>query len=207
MKKTWLLAPVVAALLLAACGNDNVKEDDAESKEKVESSADPKLEESKEENNVGKTEESELGKSTIEFQNKKLNKSFKNGPVKLELAKIQSMTLEPSESYKEAFDGKKKVTVITVEMKAENTIEDTTNFYPDQATLTTDTGEQVDANLVFSDNIGGEFLGKIKKAGNVIFVLDSEAKDIGKVTIHINAPSNESFESLGDKIKVDIPFK
>ena len=53
------------------------------------------------------------------------------------------------------------VTVVTINMTASNSTDQTISFYPDQATLVTDTGQQVDADLWFSGNVGGDFLGKV----------------------------------------------
>ncbi|MBK3495342.1 hypothetical protein JFL43_10870 [Viridibacillus sp. YIM B01967] len=207
MKKTWLLAPMAAVLLLAACGGaekETKKESTDVSADAKEQTANPKVDSKEVEK---ETTKSELGKLTVVYKNKELKKSVKNGPVNLDVNAIQIATLEPSEAYKDSFDGKEKVTIATVEMAVENTVDDTTHFYPDQATLTTDTGEQVEARLILSDNIGGDFLGKIKKDGNVIFVLKSEPEKIGKVTLHIDGASDESYVSVGKDIKMEIPIK
>lgn len=50
-----------------------------------------------------------------------------------------------------------------VDVTAENTSDDTINFHPNQATITTNTGEQIQAEIFISDDVGGEFIGKVKK--------------------------------------------
>ena len=51
--------------------------------------------------------------------------------------------------------------------------------YPDQATLVTSTGEQVEADLFLSDDLGGEIHEGVIKEGNVVFYLErGEAEKI-----------------------------
>lgn len=106
---------------------------------------------------------SEVGKLTVVNQKKNLNQTVQSGPINLTINAIQTATLEPSESYKEMFDGKDKVTIVTINLSVENTSDDTIGFYPDQGTLTTNTGEQANAETFLSDEVGGDFYGKVKK--------------------------------------------
>lgn len=72
-------------------------------------------------------------------------------------------------------DNGKKVTssAVGVKMKIENTTADKIyTTYPDQATLVTSTGEQVEADMWLSDNLGGEIHEGVIKEGNIIFYLE-----------------------------------
>lgn len=91
-------------------------------------------------------------------------------------------------------------------MKVENKTEENLSIYPDQSIITTNTKEQKEANIFISDDVGGDFLGQVIKEGNVIFLLDSKAEDLKSAKLIINAPVNEDFDTLGEKIEFDINF-
>ena len=198
-------ATIISALLLGACGDvedisdENVNTSDVEAS--VEEEA-PK-EEVKEESNVS---ESEVGKMTTLYQNKELNVNVESGTAKATLSKIRYATLEVATDYKSMFGDQDIVTLITIEATAENTVDSTVNFYPDQATLVTDTGQQVDADLWLSDSVGGEFLGVVKKEGSIQWVLKHD-ENIKKVTLHIDGASDENYNRLSEDLKIEIPFE
>ena len=207
MKKLIFSATLLLSLGLAACGDElDIKEDatPAAETEKAETKTDPADKEASDnEDKTGEVTESDLGTMTILYQNKELNTPIVSGPVNASLNKVQVAKLEVSEAYKETFDNQDIATIITIEAIAENTVDDTTNFYLDQATLVTDTGQQVDADLFFSDSVGGEFLGKVKKEGNIIWVLKHD-EDIKKITLHANGASNGDYTTVGEDVKVEI---
>ncbi|MDY0395491.1 hypothetical protein RWE15_14980 [Virgibacillus halophilus] len=126
----------------------------------------PKKEEKTKDENV---QESEVGKMTITYKDKDINENAESGAIKFNVYAIQVGDLEIAKDYQDSFDGKEKATAITMKVKSENTSDETMGFYPDQATLTTDAGDQVDADMFLSDDIGGDFIGKVKKEGNIIF--------------------------------------
>lgn len=209
MKKLLLSAALLLSLGLAACGDDeqDIKEEATPATEsteakKVETDTTEKPA-ADSEDKTGEVTESELGKMTILYQNKELNTPVTSTPVNSSLDKVQVATLEVSEAYKETFDNQDIVTIITIEATAENTVDETTNFYLDQATLVTDTGQQVDAALFFSDSVGGEFLGKVKKEGNIIWVLKHD-EGIKKITLHVDGASNDNLDRVGEDAKVEI---
>ena len=207
MKKLIFSAALVLSLGLAGCGEDTAKDEPQKETEAPATNSGEKTDkETKEESNgVGETTESELGKMTVLYKDKELNIPANNGPVNATLDKIQLATLETSEDYKDTFEGEDIVTIVTIEASTENTVDETTNYYLDQAKLVTDTGQQVDAALWFSDDVGGEFLGKVKKNGNIIWILKHD-ENIKKVTLHISGASNAEFDRVGEDLKIDIPL-
>lgn len=62
----------------------------------------------------------------------------------------------------------------------------------------TNTGEQVSADLWFSDDVGGEFLGKVKKEGNVLFFVKAMPEELADVKVVIDGPSDANYESIGE---------
>lgn len=109
-----------------------------------------------------------------------------------------------NDDMKSMFDGKDEITSIAMSVKVENTSDDELNYYPDQAEITTDTKEQIKAEMFLSDSVGGEFKGQIIKEGTIIFVANSKAEDINKLTLFIDGPSNQDFDKVGDDLKIDI---
>jgi Domain of unknown function (DUF4352) len=207
-----MVASIIAiAIVLVGCGAEKSKDDEkADEPTASEEKKDNEKETTKDEEKPVSNEddnviEDETGKFTIE-KVKELNKVVENGPIKLTITDIQSTTAEPSDEYKDMFDDKEKVTLIMIGMKVENTSEETVSFYPNQATLTTNTGEQVDADLYSSDDVGGDFFGKIKKEGKVVFQLDSPAKEISEINLIISGATNENVDSLGEDIQLPLSF-
>ncbi|MDF2791928.1 MAG: hypothetical protein K0S80_5030, partial [Neobacillus sp.] len=81
--------------------------------------------------------------------------------------------------------------------------------YPDQATLVTSTGEQIDApSMLGSESIGGEFDEGVIKEADIIWYLDNKAKDIKwikmKWTIHKGAEDNIEAPTHDYEVKLDL---
>jgi len=205
MKKLIYSVTILSALLLAACSGDEAetKEVEVTETETANSANEDVQEEAQEESEVS---ESEIGKMTTIYQNKELNTPIESGTAKATLSKIRYATLEPSPDYKSMFNEEDIVTLITIEATAENTVDSNVNFYLDQATLVTDTGQQVDADIWLSDSVGGEFLGAVKKEGNIQWILKHD-ENIKKVTLHISGASDNDFNRLSEDLKVEIPFE
>ncbi|WP_404274385.1 hypothetical protein [Exiguobacterium undae] len=218
MKRLIMGTSLTAALLLAGCAEesaDTTKSETttvAKTEKKEETNSEAKKEvttektsEKKEES--PKVEKSEFGTKTNYFTNKKLDISTKLGPINFKINKVQTSTFKPVEEYKEMFDEKDKLTLIVFEVEAENTSDETINFHPNQATLTTNTMEQIEASIVLSEDVGGEFIGKVKKKGNVIFLADAAPEKITAVKFIADGPNNEKFETLAERYTVDVLTK
>ncbi|HLR03649.1 MAG TPA: hypothetical protein VK111_12965 [Virgibacillus sp.] len=207
---TYLLLLMVLVGGLIACddsersassdnSNNNKTEEKKDNKEKEE-----KEEEIEEESNSNNedVQESEIGKLSIAYKDKELDENAESGPINLNVDALQVGELEVSEDYQEFFDGKDEVTTITISMNVENTDDNTNGFYPDQATITTDAGDQVDADMLLSDEVGGDFIGKVKKDGQVIFTVDSDADEINEINLFIDGTHDEDFENIGEDIEM-----
>lgn len=193
MKKSVLLLIACLLLSMTACGG-------AENKPAA-NVKDIKKEEPKEKAPTETVSESEFGRLEVIAQNKEINDTYESGPMKLTVNALQISKLNPSDNYKEMFEGKDEVSVITMAVDVENTSEDTISFYPDQSTVVTDTKEQKEANIFISDELGGDFIGNVKKSGNIIYILDSKAEDIHSLKFVIEGASNSNLETVGDKIE------
>lgn len=207
MKKLIFSAVIVSALMLGACGDEekDTSKDNQTSSEET-SKKNESTESTEKATDETEVEESELGKKTVLFKNKELGMTQTTGPMNLTISAAQVATIEPVEEYKELFNGQDIVTVVTATMAAENTLDETISWYPNQATLVTDTGQQVDADIWLSGDVGGDFLGKVKKDGDVIWVLKHD-EAIKNVKIHIGAPHNANFDNVGEDLAIDIPVQ
>ena len=159
---------------------------------------------------VGKVTEQNGMRKEVVYTNKD-NLGGETGPIKYSTSEIQiSKLVATTDDAASLLDLEKdkEYAVVVAHFDVENTSDETISFYPDQSVMTTNTKEQINASLFLSDSVGGDFIGKVKKSGNVIFILkNSSADDLANVTIHINAPHNDSFDSVGDPVEINIPVK
>jgi hypothetical protein len=160
---------------------------------------------------VGKVTEQDGMRKEVVYTNNSLDISGESGPIKYTVTDIQvSKLTATTDSTASLLDLEKdkEYAVVVAHFDVENTSDETISFYPDQSVMTTNTKEQINASLFLSDSVGGDFIGKVKKSGNVIFILkNSSADDLANVTIHIDAPHNDSFDSVGDPVEINIPVK
>jgi len=194
VKRFIIGTSLTASLLLAGCAEESSREPKTEAKaeDKTEAAAPKKAEAVKKESNVEKTK---AGEKTTYFTNKSVNEKVKLGPINFSLNKIQTSRLKVANTYKETFNNKEEVTLVVLDMTAENTSDDT------------NTGEQIKADIILSDDIGGEFIGKVKKTGNVFFLAEAEPKEITSIKFIVDGPSDSNFESLAERYTVEIPTK
>lgn len=205
MRKKLLIMMMASFLAVGmfACGSSDTKSgaDDADQQPGQEETA---------ENENEVTEEDGLRKEVI-YTDKALNLTGETGPFKYTIAAIQvSKVTALTESAAELLDIEKdeEVTVVTIQASAENTSDDTNSFYIGQAQLTSNTKEQVDCDMLFSEYIDGEFLGKVVHEGTLTYILPkTKAEELLQITLHIDAPHDENFENIGENIKIDIKIE
>ncbi|WP_214711566.1 MULTISPECIES: hypothetical protein [unclassified Exiguobacterium] len=196
MKRYGLILALPLTLLVGCGEADELKTTATDTEEVVEAEA--KEEPVAESTEKAEVQESELGSNQIYMKNKALDIKETIGSVNFAIDKVQTSRLTVNEAYRDSFDGQEKVTVVAMNMIVENTIDETVNFYPDQATLVTNTEEQVTADLWFSDDVGGEFLGKVKKEGNVLFFVKAMPEELEDVKVVIDGPSDANYQSIGE---------
>lgn len=209
-KIVTLMLTVCMAVSVTACGGDNGKK--VESQKEISSEQKEEKEDAKsDDSTTGEiVEENGLRKEPV-ATNKALNLTGETGPFKytiegVQVSKLTATTDEMAQMLDIEKD--KEVTVVAINASAENTTEDTLSFYIGQATLTSNTKEQVESDGFLSEYINGEFLGNVKNSGTLIYVLkNSKAEDLTNLTLHIDAPHNENFENIGDEVKVEINLK
>jgi hypothetical protein len=83
-----------------------------------------------------------------------------------------------------------------------NTTTGKINIHPDMGTIVVGS-EQVQGQVYFGNDVGGEFFPSVVKEGDVVFVLKrttwEQIKNGIALIYEIDAPSNETFQMLSDK--------
>lgn len=207
-----LLLIAVMTMSLVACG-DNGEEVESEKEVVTEDATteEETTEEASDDSTTGKiVEEGGLRKEPI-ITDKELNKTGETGPFKysinaIQVSKLTATNDEMAEML--SIEKDKEVTLVVMDVSVENTTEDTNSIYFDQATLTTNTKEQVTADFMLSDYIEGEYLGAVIHEGSIYFILpNTNADDLTTITFHVDAPHDENFETIGDDVKVELSFE
>ncbi len=132
-------------------------------------------------------------------------KPVEMGPMKLFIESLAVLEVEPDEDAKDMFfDGKDKVRSVVIDMKVENTSDNDVEFHPNQAILVTDTGEQVESDMFLMGDVGGDFLGKVKKEDQTWWMLNDSDKDIKSIKMIISPPSTmEDYEDLSEEKRLE----
>ncbi|MEN0643653.1 hypothetical protein MKY91_10895 [Alkalicoccobacillus gibsonii] len=219
MKKIILSLGLVSVLSLAACGDSNEQEasEPAEIESNNTENTNTETDDAEEEidtaeENSDNDWETQVGETNEDGTLKLLVRSedpvgIETGPMTLSFPQITvSEVIEWPEELADYYDIE-PTGIIQIDMEVSNTEDEDINFYMDQATITTNTGEQLDPDLLASDHIGGEFLGAVNKSGSIRYMLTNSApNEVEWVRILIDAPSDNNYESIGDSIDVQIDF-
>jgi hypothetical protein len=208
-----LLLVGVMALSLVACG-DNGEKVESEKEVVTEETTTEETEETEEPADDSTTgeivEENGLRKEPV-ITDKELNKAGETGPFKYSINAIQVSKVTATNddmALMLEIEKDKEVTLVVMDVTVENTTEDTNSFYFDQSKLTSNTKEQVYCNFWLSDAIGGEFLGNVVQEGSIYFILpNTNADDLTDITLHVDAPHDADYNSIGDDVKVELSFK
>lgn len=215
MKK--LLGILFAAMLifvLAACGSDNAskeKESNASSEEETTASTESSEEEAEEATteggtSIGETVSNEGGDHTLVSLAEDVG-TFESGPMTLNISKINGVSSTIKGDLADIMETE-ELEYIQVDMNVESSSDDTLSFYPSQATLVTDTGEQLEPDMIMSEHIDGEFMGKVKKEGINYYILEqSKAADVKHVKLVITGATDANFEKVGEDITVEVDLK
>ncbi|MEK8130062.1 stalk domain-containing protein [Paenibacillus filicis] len=138
---------------------------------------------------------------TSEIKSFNVGVNLSSGPMKLDIAKVSLDPEYKPNSYS------KSIKAIIFEVSVENTSSDTVNWHPNQGKLVTNTKEQVDTSLFYSDQVGGEFIGKVVKKGKIVFEVKSSLSDVTSLNYKVTAPFGESFNRVGEDKTTEIILK
>ncbi|MCY8103375.1 hypothetical protein [Bacillus mojavensis] len=127
------------------------------------------------------------------------------GSMKLYINSVDVLEIQPDDDAKSLyFNDQDKVRAIVVDMKAENTYSKDVTFDPNQAVIVTNTGEQLESEMGLMGEVGGDFLGKVKKEGQAWWILKDNSKDISSLKMIISPPSDaKTYDDLGSEKRLD----
>ena len=208
MKKAGLA--LLLAVALVGCSEEETTNKKTVDKPKEEPKTEEQVNENSEE--TGVTQMEGMGKVTTvgvgyndEIDAGDTPKSIKMGPMELTINGVHVLHIDTDEDGKQLyFNGKEKAAAILVDMKASNTSDDDVTFNPNQAIITTDTGEQVESDIMLMGEAGGDFLGKVEKEGQTWWLLKNVDKEIKKITMVFTPPSDmESWDDLAEEKRVE----
>ncbi|MCK0471439.1 hypothetical protein [Halalkalibacter sp. APA_J-10(15)] len=222
MKKGLLsLLLVMFIALLAACGteepsntdestNDDVDVEENNDEEAQEEDTDADTEETTTSDNgwdhqVGDVIENEGGSFTLIARQDEIE-TQETGPMVLNVPQVNATSAQ-IEGELADFMETDEIEYIQIDFEVENTSEDTIIFYAGQATITTNTGEQLESDMWLSDHIDGEYIGAVRKSGSQFFILEnSKAEEIEWVRILISSPSDENWDNVGEDLDFTVEF-
>ncbi|MRX70833.1 hypothetical protein GJU40_01460 [Bacillus lacus] len=131
-------------------------------------------------------------------------KPISMGTMNLYINSVGIVDVEPEEEMKYIFNEQDQVRAIIVDMKAENTSDKDITFNPNQSIIVTDTGEQLESEMMFMGEAGGDFLGKVAKEGQTWWLVKNLDKDIKKLTLVVSAPfSTDDWEDVGEEKRIE----
>jgi hypothetical protein len=134
-----------------------------------------------------------------------VNILIENGPMRMKIAKV---TLDPAYKAKTYSDA---VNAIVMDVSVENTSENKVTWRPEGSggKLVLNTKEQVESGSIFhSDNVGGEFVGKVIKSGKIVFEVKGNLKDVTSLNYVLDSPYNsDTYKAIGTEKTTEIIFK
>ncbi|MBB6450986.1 hypothetical protein HNR44_002976 [Geomicrobium halophilum] len=232
MKKYLVSIGMGSLLVLSACGEDgngsneadtdetdeetedvSAEEDDSDIDEEEEGNEDDESDEDGEDaatteggHEVGETVSDENGEQTLVSLADDVG-TFETGPIILEIEKANGVSAV-FEGEAAALLDQDEAEYIQVDMNVENTSEDDIMFYASQATLITDTGEQLDPDMFLSDHMDGEYFGEVSKSGSSYYFLEnSTADEVQSIELRYSAPTDEDFMDVGDELQIEIDLE
>lgn len=131
-------------------------------------------------------------------------KPIEFGDVILSINGMAVVELEPDEEISYIFDEKEVVRAIIVDMEVENNSDQDITFHPNQATMVTSNGEQVESEMFLMGDVGGDFYGGVKKADQAWWLIDNVDDDIENIKMIIDAPYYiDDWEDIGEEKRLD----
>lgn len=223
-KKALILA--LSIVMLTGCGNktDDTKtaqsnKTSVESTEKVkdDNKSNTKKEEKNKEaekvdddsfanpKNIGKT----VGNDQLDYEIKKAgvkDNEFTTGQFKIKITGVSAGIMTPkTEEMKSYLQGKENTQAIILYATVENTEDKKANLYLNQSQITTDTQEQLEPDLLLSEG-NGEFLSAVKQDMTMVYYPQTDVEKTKEIVLHVNAPSDENFETIGEDLEITITF-
>ncbi|MDU1315611.1 hypothetical protein [Anaerococcus hydrogenalis] len=155
--------------------------------------------------NIGKT----IGNDQLDYEIKKAGvkeNEYTTGPFKVKITGVSAGIMTPkSEEMKSFLQDRENTQVIILFATVENTEDKKANLYLNQSLITTDTQEQLEPDLLLSEG-SGEFLSAVKQDMTMVYYPQTDVEKTKEIVLHVEAPSDENFETIGDELNITITF-
>jgi len=226
MKNLILTGSFAAMLLLSACGNEPVQDEQVEAEttetpgvsEEVTEEATEEVPEEETEEAAGTLEEANeelTGQEGITefygYNDDVVTEEVDTLNVTRTAAIVMGMEVDSEMSWYFADEGYEigdEVQMVALEYTVENTVEEQRDFYLDQTTIVTSTGEQIESEWLMESGLQSEMLGAVESSGQIIFLLRNDgAEDIEWIDVIIPSVSDSDWNSLTDEYKQRIEIK
>jgi hypothetical protein len=129
-----------------------------------------------------------------------VNVNVTSGPMTLDISKV---TLDPA--YK-SNQYSQPIKAVVLDVKTENTSNETLNWYVTQDKIVTNTKEQVSGYL-YSEQVDGEFIGKVVKTGKIVFEIKGDLTSITSLNYVVEGPSDKNYKRVGETKTTEIILK
>jgi hypothetical protein len=129
-----------------------------------------------------------------------VNVNVTSGPMTMDISKV---TLDPA--YK-SNQYSQPIKAVVLDVKTENTSNETLNWYVTQDKIVTNTKEQVSGYL-YSEQVDGEFIGKVVKTGKIVFEIKGDLTSITSLNYVVEGPSDKNYKRVGETKTTEIILK
>lgn len=165
-------------------------------------------EDSEFETQVGETIENEAGSFKLLKRNSDVE-PITTGPFTITIPQVNAISGTVKPDYVDMMGGKEQLEYIQIDMEIAHNEEGNNSLLSNISQITTSTGEQIEADMLMSEQVDSDFIGKVNKKGSYYYILqDSKAADVEWVRLIMEAPNTtETMEPVGEKIDIEIPFK
>ncbi|MBH0166248.1 copper amine oxidase N-terminal domain-containing protein [Fictibacillus sp. 7GRE50] len=130
-----------------------------------------------------------------------VNISGTSGPMEITISKV---TLDNSYNYN---DYSEPIRAVVLDVVIENTSSESISWHPDQGTLVLNTKEQIENPILYSDDLGGEFHGKVIKKGKIAFKTASSFDSVSTLKFVIDGSFDSNLDRVGEDLSLDINLK
>lgn len=148
-------------------------------------------------------------KKTVILTNRNIAYTGECGPIDYEIQSIQIAKINVTGDAAQmlGLDSGKDAALVAIQLSVENTSDEDMTWYPNQSTIVTSDKEQVAANLLISDSVGGEFMGNVIKQGQIYFICkNTNAETLSHVRWRIDSPHDSKYNHFGEDIEIEFDF-
>lgn len=192
-----LLMCIVLSLSFVACSNNSTGKVKQGTVKQVENNKDVE------------TEDFEGLEKTTVFTNENLNVVGDSGSLKYKFKAIYISNLKVKTKDVGdilGVDIGDELTLVSFDTEFENVSDNNITTMTDTATITTNTKEQSELDIILTDDqVGGDFNGKVKKEGQMNFFLKkTKSEDLKNIKLNILAPwDTDSGAEIGENISLE----